>query len=154
MSWLMHLFDATGTNIAGENILHDSFGASGRSDDALQRPKLDTDVQSAYTTEFLDGPESDTVGRDTHGQEKVRVLQEKTGDAARGTNENHRTYPGRRPDSRQRSDGGLGGQGCELLYQRVFVRHDQHGPQNPEPHRCGAEAHRHRGVRGVRELPG
>ena len=81
--------------------------------------RLDMGVDSAYTTEFLDGPgrraEGDHCGieqghageheqgrrqgQGRHGQEKARVVQEEIAGAAGRVDEDHRAHAGRGPHS-------------------------------------------------------
>src|SRR6266481_5373417 len=114
------------------------------------RYRLDIGVESAYTTEFLDGSEKPAEGRHRrkrqkehalrgmckkheegngqgqgwHGQEKARLLQKEIAGAAGRVEEDHSADTGRRPHGGRRSDGGSGGQGGELLYERVSLWND------------------------------
>jgi len=71
-------------------------------------------------------------GQGRHGQEKARLLQKEIAGAAEELTKTIAPDPGRRPHGGRRSDSGSGGQGGELLYERVPLWDDQYGSHDLE----------------------
>src|SRR5215471_11540234 len=87
-----------------------------------------------------------------YGQEKARLLQKEIARAARRTLEDDCANGRRRTPGGRRPNCGSCGQSCQLVHERVFVRHDKHGPGAAESDRRGAPPYRRRRIRRLRQL--
>jgi hypothetical protein len=130
-------------------------------------------VDSAYTTEFLDGPEKQAEERDNRGREQEQRHADRGmhKNMTKGTDKVKASMDKKRLEyykkkllarreeltktiARTQEEGRTADEGGQLLYQGVSVWDDQYGPHGPEYDRRGAEAHPDGRLWGVCELPG